>query len=274
MQTNLEFIFVGLSVLLALIGLWVFSLKYLFKWPENKISIFSNIVFTAVFICLTAALIIRGFHLNRFPISNLYESLILLAWALAGSFLFMSLKFKLSFLSWPACIVLLGTLIYALLLPASQRELTPLIPALQSYWRAIHVPPLLASYAFFALGALSGAAYLIEQKLKKGSERLAFYQESIYRCISFGFPLLTFGIVTGALWANHAWGNLWQWDPKENLALMTWFCYAAYLHLRLRTPASGTILAWASIVGILATYMTYIGINHLNFGGLHTYGQV
>jgi ABC-type transport system involved in cytochrome c biogenesis permease subunit len=99
-------------------------------------------------------------------------------------------------------------------------------------------------------------------------------EETMNRSIDVGFPLLTFGIVTGAIWANESWGNLWQWDPKENLAFVTWLCYAIYLHLRANDKASTNGLAWISIVGMCATLLTYIGVNVLNFGGLHTYGQV
>jgi cytochrome c-type biogenesis protein CcsB len=276
MNYSLEFVFLIIAFVVALAALWAFSLAYFFKWKENTISLSSQILLSIVFTSLVFSLVLRSVSLGRFPISNLYETLILFASAISGIYLFLSWRYKLNYLAWPACVIVLGLLIYAGILPVSQREVTPLLPSLQSYWRPIHVPPLLVSYAFFALAAITAALYLIEGKFSSGdkTERLAFYQEAIYRCVSFGFPLLTFGIVTGALWANHSWGNLWQWDPKENLALVTWFCYAAYLHLRLTGKASGSTLAWIVIGGIGATYMTYLGINQFNLGGLHTYGQV
>jgi ABC-type transport system involved in cytochrome c biogenesis permease subunit len=170
------------------------------------------------------------------------------------------------FLSLPTALLISLALAYALLLPESQKAAVPLLPALRSYWRWIHVPPLLVSYAFFGLAGFASIAYLVRKR--------DHYQEAIYRCVAMGFPLLTFGIVTGAIWANESWGNLWQWDPKENLALVTWFFYAAYLHLKLSDRASGKALAWLILVGAVATYMTYIGINQFDLGGLHTYGKV
>ena len=154
------------------------------------------------------------------------------------------------------------------------------------------------SYALFLIGAFSSTGYLIEtffkketvepKKIKKEiarevqvnlyvrevSEKAHFFDEVTYRCVTFGFPLLTIGIINGALWANHACGALWQWDPKETMALVTWFIYAIYLHLRLNAKASGKVLAMISLVGIIMVYLTYLGVNQFNFGGLHSYGKI
>ncbi len=268
----IEFTFLQISFWVSVLALWVLAGIYLFK-KEAYIPQINQIVFSAIFFGLFINLVLRGFRLERFPVSNLYETLILLACFLAGIYLILAFKYKWHFLNWLVNIIILAVLLYALWLPSAQKEGIPLIPALQSYWRIIHVPPLLASYTFFCFSALGGLFYLFEDFTNKSQNKLEFYAEIIYRCTAFGFPLLTFGIITGALWANHAWGNLWQWDPKENLALVTWFCYAAYLHLKISGKASGRVLALISIIGLLATYLTYIGINQLNIGGLHSYGK-
>ena len=155
------------------------------------------------------------------------------------------------------------------------------------------------SYALFLIGSFSSLVYLLEtiffnkskeiskttQKEISGSikinktvhefsQRAHFFDEVTYRCVTFGFPLLTIGIINGALWANHAWGALWQWDPKETMALVTWFVYAAYLHFRLNTKVSGKVLASIALVGIAMVYLTYLGVNQFDFGGLHTYGKI
>lgn len=268
----LESVFLEISLIINALALWVFAFSRLLK-KESFIPIFNKFTFGFIFFSLALSLALRGFRLERFPISNLYETLILLACLLAGNYLFFIFKYKWHFLSWLVNIIVLAILFYALWLPSAQKDGLPLVPALQSYWRIIHVPALLASYAFFCLAAFGGLFYLLEDWKNKNKNKLEFYSEIIYRCISFGFPLLTFGIVTGALWANHAWGNLWQWDPKENLALVTWFCYATYLHLKISGKGSSKVLALISLIGIMATYLTYIGINQFNIGGLHTYGQ-
>jgi cytochrome c-type biogenesis protein CcsB len=92
-----------------------------------------------------------------------------------------------------------------------------------------------------------------------------------YRMIAIGWPLLTGGIVTGAVWANSAWGTYWSWDPKETWSLITWFVYAIYLHARYVRGWKGTQMAVISSVGFLAVIFTYLGVN-LVLSGLHSYG--
>ncbi|MDX1918982.1 MAG: c-type cytochrome biogenesis protein CcsB [Candidatus Caenarcaniphilales bacterium] len=266
-----------LSLGLNVIFVWLLAMAGLFRWEKDLKDRVSWLGFAVVLLLLLATLVSRGVLLNRFPLANLYESLLFFAAGFSLIFVFFLRHF--AYLSLTGMITLAAILSAAFLLPETQKAALPLIPALRSYWRIIHVPPLMVSYAFFLMAAFTGLAYLFTEWLFKREqseqqEKLAFYQEGIYRCISFGFPLLTFGIITGAVWANQSWGNLWQWDPKENLALATWFCYAAYLHLRMTGKASERVLAWISIIGILATYMTYIGINQFDLGGLHTYGKV
>ncbi|OGI10578.1 MAG: c-type cytochrome biogenesis protein CcsB [Candidatus Melainabacteria bacterium RIFCSPLOWO2_02_FULL_35_15] len=287
----------GFSVFIAI---WFYAIS----WLNNKLTLLKKLGSFFLFISLislTVALVFRGIALHFFPLTNLYESLVIFAWAVIAAYLFLEWKFKINSFGWIVSAFLLIVFLYASWLPPGQKQIAPLIPALQSYWRTIHVPPLLMSYALFLIGAFSSIGYLFETKFfnkskegKEGirttketangvkinsyvreiSEKAYFFDEVTYRCVTFGFPLLTIGIITGALWANHAWGALWQWDPKETMALVTWFIYAAYLHLRLNTKVSGSILALISLIGIAMVYLTYLGVNQFNFGGLHTYGKI
>lgn len=104
-------------------------------------------------------------------------------------------------------------------------------------------------------------------------KHMSLYDDISYRCIVVGFPLLTIGIITGGLWANHAWGSYWSWDPKESMALVTWLSYAAYIHLRVHRELSAEKLSLVAVIGLLLTLLTYLGFNTLGFGGLHSYGQ-
>ena len=287
----------GFSVFIAV---WFYAVS----WLNSKLTLLKRIGSLFLFISLislTIALVFRGIELNFFPLTNLYESLVIFAWAVIAAYLFLEWKFKIDSFGWIVSAFLLMVFLYASWLPPSQKQIAPLIPALQSYWRVIHVPPLLMSYALFLIGAFSGIGYLLEVKIfnknnqnkkdirttkeignvvkinsyvREVSEKAHFFDEVTYRCVTFGFPLLTIGIINGALWANHAWGALWQWDPKETMALVTWFIYAVYLHLRLNTKASGAVLSLVSIVGVVMVYLTYLGVNQFNFGGLHTYGKI
>ncbi|MBK8190036.1 MAG: cytochrome c biogenesis protein CcsA [Vampirovibrionales bacterium] len=164
----------------------------------------------------------------------------------------------------------LGALSYAATLP---REIAPLMPALQSYWRAIHVPAVLTAYALLTLAFASAAGYLIQDARRARPETLALWDELTYRCVAIAFPVLAIGVMLGALWANEAWGRYWSWDPKESMSLATLLTYGAYLHLRLNSPASARALAWTAVAGFAMTLLTYFGVNALGVG-LHTYGKL
>ena len=295
-----EILFFNISGFSVFIAIWFYAIS----WLNSKLSLLKKLGSIFLFlslISLTVALVFRGVALNFFPLTNLYESLVIFAWAIIAAYLFLEWKFKIDSFGWVVSAFLLIVFLYASWLPPGQKQISPLVPALQSYWRTIHVPPLLMSYALFLIGAFSSVGYLCETKIfnrsnqdkkdikitretKSGikinsyvreiSERAHFFDEVTYRCVTFGFPLLTTGIINGALWANHAWGALWQWDPKETMALVTWFIYATYLHFRLNTKVSGNVLAFISIIGIAMVYLTYLGVNQFNFGGLHTYGKI
>ena len=293
-----EILFFNISGIAVFVSFWLYAVS----WLNNKIKLFKQLASVLLFvslISLTVALVYRGIALNFFPLTNLYESLVIFAWAIIAAYLFLEWKFKINSFGWIVSGFLLIVFLYATWLPPGQKQIAPLVPALQSYWRVIHVPPLLMSYALFLIGAFSSAGYLIEtiflnktknnlkpitkqitngvqinSYVNEASERAHFFDEVTYRCVTFGFPLLTIGIINGALWANHAWGALWQWDPKETMALVTWFIYAAYLHFRLNTKVSGKVLATVALVGIIMVYLTYLGVNQFNFGGLHSYGKI
>jgi cytochrome c-type biogenesis protein CcsB len=133
--------------------------------------------------------------------------------------------------------------------------------------------------ALFVGGSILGVifSWLNLKKVKTAAineSREELYDDISYRCISIGFPLLTIGIITGGLWANHAWGSYWSWDPKESMALVTWLSYAAYIHLRIHKEIAQDKLAVVSCIGLLLTLLTYLGFNTLGFGGLHSYGQL
>lgn len=92
----------------------------------------------------------------------------------------------------------------------------------------------------------------------------------VYKPIAVGFPLLTIGIVTGAAWANYAWGSYWSWDPKETWSLITWFVYAIFLHARFAREWRGKRTAVLSIIGFASVIFTYFGVNYV-LSGLHSY---
>ncbi len=290
LSTTSEQLLLNIAGFTVFVAIWL----YAFKMKNRVYEIICSSTMATAFICLSGSLIVRAIGLGHVPIRNLYESLVILAWGILGSYLFLEQKYKFRQFGVIAAIAVMGIFLSASWLPESQKEWAPLIPALQSYWRAIHVPPLIVSYALFLLATIPALAHLITYyrnqsliqavsadgsnaeltaQVDKIKSKLDLYEELSYRCITFGLPLLSFGIICGGLWANHAWGAIWQWDPKETLALMTWFIYAAYIHLKMR-GASGQTTSWIAVLGLAAVYLTYNGINQFGFGGLHSYGKI
>lgn len=313
----------------SVMSFWVFVASNAFtRWRDLMVKV-AQIVILVGFLALTIAIVARGVEAQRFPLSNLYESLLWFAWAIMGAYLLLARTYGVKHLGWLASLTAATMFLYGSWLPASQHQISPLVPALVSYWRQIHVPPLIVSYAMFFLAGLSGLIQLwysghrlttfsaiitvvlgasaialgtftsIEtywlQGLFVGGSLLGMglswlslktvkenqveaklattYDDISYRCITIGFPLLTIGVITGGLWANHAWGTYWSWDPKESMALVTWLSYAAYIHLRVHREIKAEKLSLVAISGLLLTLLTYLGFNSLGFGGLHSYGR-
>jgi len=134
--------------------------------------------------------------------------------------------------------------------------------------------------AFYKEGPTADYSTLVLEELEKSSpvrENRLTLLESIdnlsYRTISFGFPLLTIGIIAGAVWANEAWGSYWSWDPKETWALITWLVFASYLHARITKSWQGRKPAIIASFGFIVVWICYLGVNFLG-KGLHTYGQL
>ncbi len=263
-------------------------------------------------LCLMGSLYVRSTHAKYFALSNMYESLMVVCIGIQLAFIVLNRWFRLRTLGVPVAVLLLTSLIYDLSLP---QTIHPLQPALQSYWRSIHVPIILLSYALFTLAFLSSVIFLIKNAFggnNKGSggsfqpaysggaqapmlsmqdrsmpanfsmqalaqdmaaDRANIYDEITYRCVAFGFPLLTIGIILGGIWANEAWGNYWSWDPKESMSLVTLLGYGVYLHLRVNGEHKSNTLAWVSVAGFLLMLVTYFGVNLMGMG-LHSYGKI
>ena len=135
------------------------------------------------------------------------------------------------------------------------------------------------SYATFSIAFVAAVIYLIQRHFLKKKKLGALFQklpsldtldDINYRCLTIGFPLLTVAIITGAIWAEKAWGTYWSWDPKETWSLITWFIYAALLHSRITTGWRGKRAALLSIAGFLIMLFTFIGVN-MWLPGLHSY---
>ncbi len=211
------------------------------------------------------------------PLSNMYESLIFFSWTIVLIYLILEFRYQQRLIG--VFVTPFSFLAIALtsIIPGVQPQIKPLVPALQSNWLTIHVTTCFFGYAAFSVSFGISILYLIQQKktdqeggASKWLPSLSLLDEINYRSIVIGFPMLTLGIITGAAWANYAWGSYWSWDPKETWSLITWFVYAAFLHARLTRDWRGKKTAILSVIGFLFVLFTYFGVNYL-ISGLHSY---
>jgi cytochrome c-type biogenesis protein CcsB len=204
------------------------------------------------------------------PLSNFYESLIFFAWCLPFVALLTFRRHLQGYLGTVVAILACLLLAYASLSGVDSR-IRPLMPALQSNWLLIHVVTCFLGYAAFALGFGTALLYLQQERRPRPTlPPAAQLDRLIYQTTVFGFLLLTLGILTGAVWAEAAWGRYWSWDPKETWSLITWLIYASLLHARLVKGWQGRRTAWLAVLGFLAVLFTYFGVSFL-LTGLHSY---
>ncbi len=255
---------------------------------RNKTVALTATVATWVGLALnTAAIAMRWVESTRMgyghaPLSNLYESVVFFAWSIVLIYLLMDLKYRQRAVGAFVIPLSFFGMIWAQLSLSDSIE--PLVPALQSNWLTYHVITCFLGYAGFGVAFGASIMYLIKVGKEEKSDPdspaggiLSIFPSARvlddinYKAIMIGFPLLTLGIITGAAWANYAWGTYWSWDPKETWSLIVWFIYAAFLHARFTRGWVGRKAAWLSIIGFGSTIFCYLGVN-LVLSGLHSYG--
>lgn len=221
----------------------------------------------------TAYIGVRWLAAGRPPFSNMFESLVLLAWTVALIYLVLRMRFgvRLRILAAPAALLAALALAYASRLGSI---IEPLVPALQSNWLTFHVFTCFLGYGGFAISLISSIGFLVVSRAgSRASQETKDLLETVTdKTVSFGFAFLTLGIITGAVWANTAWGTYWSWDPKETWSLITWLIYAIYLHLRFMRGWRGPFAHWVVIIGFASVLFTYVGVNYL-LPSLHSYAR-
>jgi cytochrome c-type biogenesis protein CcsB len=228
----------------------------------------------------------RGFAEDRLPFGNMYEFASAGALAMSSAYLVLLTRQKVRWLGVAvmfAVIVamgLAGTVLYT--------SAGPLVPALHSYWLEIHVTAAIISAGVLTVGSLAAGLYLVRLRYDArvaagrtpGLSRVArltpeagVLDRTAYRVLAFAFPIWTFAIVAGAIWAESAWGRYWGWDPKETWAFITWVIYACYLHARSTAGWRGKRAAWIAVIGLLAFLFNFFGVN-IAIVGLHSYAGI
>ncbi|MGH3320163.1 MAG: c-type cytochrome biogenesis protein CcsB [Streptosporangiaceae bacterium] len=230
-----------------------------------------------------AEIVTRGLAAGRLPWGNMYEFTSVLAFAAVTAYLVLLARQRVRFLGLFVMIpVVLGLGLDVTVLYTSAG---PLGPALQSYWLGIHVTAAVTAAGIFMVASVATALYVVvdqhERRTASGGtaalSRLArklpttdVLDRVAYRTIAFGFPIWTFAVIAGAIWAGSAWGKFWGWDPKEVWALITWLIYAAYLHARSTAGWRGRKAAYIALLGFAAWLFNYFVIN-IFVHGMHSY---
>lgn len=247
----------------------------LFKGTKTTSRIMLSLV-VAGFAFHSANIIARYVLSGHIPIANLHEASSFFSWCIVLLFFYLEYRYKLGLLG-----AFIMPVVFIIMLSSSMlpRKIEPLSPVLQSYWLGIHTVLAFIGDAAFAMAFGIGFMYLIQEHYVKSKhlgglfKRLPSLQtldEINYRLITIGFPFLSLAIITGALWAESAWGSYWRWDPKEVWSLITWFIYALVLHVRLTVGWRGKRAAILSIIGFCAVLFTFFGVNFL-LKGLHRF---
>ena len=232
------------------------------------------------FLLSVTGVLLRALAAQRAPWGNMFEFTITAMVFIVGVYLIMLWRTGIRWLGLP--VTLLAAVGNGLAVTVFYVAVAPLVPALHSVWFLIHIVAAAISGAAFNVGGVMSVLYLIKRRAEdRGAvrgylERLPSSRKIdliAYRFLAFAFPLWTFTVVAGAIWAEYAWGRYWGWDPKETWALVTWVIYAGYLHARSTAGWRGTRAAVIAIIGLASFWFNFIGINLL-VSGLHSYAGI
>ncbi|RMD82780.1 MAG: c-type cytochrome biogenesis protein CcsB [Candidatus Dadabacteria bacterium] len=243
--------------------------------PQRLLIRIGAIALGAGFGMHAAAIFVRYRQLGVLPVTTFYEGLSFLAWLTVGIYIAVGARYRLTAIG---AIVspLAFVLTVAAALPDQGTETVP--PMLRSPWLPVHVTLAFLGNAVFAFAFAISVVYLLQEYQLKSRRsgwlirRLPSLEQLDrlnYRCLVWGFPLLSLGIVTGAIWASNEWGRFWSWEPREVLSLFTWLVYAGLLQFRLTAGLRGRRAATLTIVGFTLVVVSYLSVNLLPLPGLH-----
>ncbi|WP_460744250.1 c-type cytochrome biogenesis protein CcsB [Mariniluteicoccus endophyticus] len=230
-------------------------------------------------VCHVAGVVGRGVAAQRWPWGNMYEFTTTSLVFVIAVYLFLAIVKDMRWLGLP--VTLAATIGLGLAVTVFYVEVGPLVPALHSVWFLFHILAATVSCAAFTLGGLASILYLVKQRAESDGVVNGYLAKApsseamdrfAYRTLAFAFPLFTFVIAAGAIWAQYAWGRYWGWDPKETWSLITWVVYAAYLHARATAGWKGRPAAVIAIIGMLVFWWNFVGVN-LFVQGLHSYAK-
>lgn len=254
------------------------------RWPSGGWLRSAFVLTIAGALLQVSSITARGVDEHRVPWGNMYEFIAAITCAAVLVLIVAAVKFRAYYMGMFVLlpvVLALAVDVVVIYTPAGQ-----LVPALQSYWIAIHVTAMIVAIGMYIFGAVVTVMYLIvdraERRAAAGKPRgglvaqlpgAALLDRLAYRSVLFAFPAWTFAIIAGAIWADHAWGRYWGWDPKETWSFITWVVYAAYLHARATAGWRGKRAAVIHLLGFSCLLFNLVGIN-LWVTGLHSYAGI
>ncbi|MEU8081986.1 c-type cytochrome biogenesis protein CcsB [Catellatospora citrea] len=225
----------------------------------------------------------RGLAAERLPFGNMYE--FVLSITALGSVIWLgTLFFQRQVRHLGLFVMLFEVLLVGVAGMILYTPVGPLVPALDSYWFGIHIGAVITSSSLFMVAGAASIMYLVRTGYDDGKRGFLYafggrlanaeaVERLSFRLHAFAFPIWTFGVTAGAIWAEVAWGRYWGWDPKEVWAFISWVVYAGYLHARATPSIKRSTAAWIAVIGFLTMMMNLFGVN-IFFTGLHSYGGV
>jgi cytochrome c-type biogenesis protein CcsB len=232
------------------------------------------------------AIVSRGVSVHRLPWGNMYEFTLALTFTAVTAFLVIMMRQPARYLGvFVMAPVVLALGIAALVLYVAP---APLVPALHSYWLAIHVTAAIIASGVFTVATAATTMFLVADHyetaiaagrpvrfsaLARIMPSSTVLDRTAYRAYAFAFPVWTFAVIAGAIWAEYAWGHYWQWDPKETWAFITWVIYAGYLHARATAGWRGRKAAYIAMLGFTSILFNFFIVN-IFISGMHSYAGV
>jgi cytochrome c-type biogenesis protein CcsB len=253
------------------------------RWPTGTWLRLAFVLTCLGLLIHIGAITTRGIAENRVPWGNMYEFISAITCAAVLILTLAAVKFRAYYMGMfvllPVVIALVVDVVF-IYTPAGE-----VVPALQSYWIAIHVTAMIIAIGMYIFGGVVTVLYLMasrhERRVAAGQDSAlagimaqlpssAKLDQLSYRAILFAFPAWTFAVIAGAIWADHAWGRYWGWDPKETWSFITWLVYAAFLHARATAGWRGKRAAYIQLFGFGCLMFNLVGVN-LWITGLHSY---
>lgn len=244
-----------------------------FLGKNEKLGKYATVVLWIGFALHSVALLVRGLGTGRVPLSNQYEFATSFAWGVALVYILFERRYSFRAMGTFVTPVILLIIGYAAM---QSRAVRPLMPALQSNWLLFHVATAVISYGAFGVAFGVAGMYLLRDRfmedafIKRHLPTLGKLDLISYRAVASGYFFLTLVIITGAIWAEAAWGRYWAWDPKETWSFITWIIYSIYLHMRVVRGWAGRKAALFALIGFVCVLFTYIGVNTL-LPSIHSY---